>query len=729
MKALVMITAVMACRNEPEKITTEEVDTAEVLVDLDGDGYFSDEDCDDGSSSVYPTADEICDGLDNDCDGDVDEGVLDEFYLDADGDGFGDSTLAEMACDSPDGFVPNGNDCDDQDAYSFPGAIEICDEIDNDCDEAVDEDVVNYFYEDADGDGIGNSEVSIQGCEAPENFVSTEGDCDDGDGYSYPGAVELCDNADNDCDGEVDEDSAANVLTWYEDADEDGAGDPNVIVEACAPPTNYVANADDCDETNSAIYPGATEVCDSVDNDCDGDIDDADSSLVGAQTWYLDHDGDTYGDSSLPLQSCSQPSGYVGDSSDCNDLSSSAFPGAAEVCDGIDNDCDGDADDADPDTSLTSMQTFYEDGDGDGFGSANIGMACVQPVGYSLDTGDCDDSDSSINPDAVEECDSQDNNCDGVVDEPSAIDAQTWFLDHDGDSYGTTSFQTISCDQPTSYVSNSNDCDDLSSSISPDAQEVCDSVDNDCDSFVDDADSSVDLSFASTFYEDADGDGYGGSVVTVQACVVPSGYSADDLDCDDTNSSTNPGAIEQCDGLDTDCSGVVDDDPSLYGLDYACSAMSCDEILSDNPTYPDGVYWIDPDGNGAVAAYCNMSIAGGGWTLVGKFSNQDSRNWATGPTNWTDYTNFGNTNSLSDGADAKSELWYRMVVDDFLLNDHLNPTDYVHTDDACIGGNSLADYFNQALASFPYSSQNYYDACSVQFTNHPNWGLEPNWNN
>jgi hypothetical protein len=70
-----------------------------------------------------------------------------------------------------------------------------------------------------------------------------------------------------------------------------------------------------------------------------------------------------------------------------------------------------------------------------------------------------------------------------------------------------------------------------------------------------------------------------------------------------------------------------------------------------------------------------------------------------------------------------------MVVDDFLLNDHLNPTDYVHIDDACIGGNSLADYFNQALASFPYSSQNYYDACSVQFTNHPNWGLEPNWNN
>ena len=61
--------------------------------------------------------------------------------------------------------------------------------------------------------------------------------------------------------------------------------------------------------------------------------------------------------------------------------------------------------------------------------------------------------------------------------------------------------------------------------------------------------------------------------------------------------------------------------------------------------------------------------------------------------NWVGYNNFGNTTNLNDGADAKSELWYRMVVEDFLLNDHLNPTDYVHTDAGCIGENSLADYF------------------------------------
>ena len=111
MKTLVMITAVLACRNEPEKITGEEVDTAETLVDLDGDGYYSDEDCDDGSSTVYPQADELCDGLDNDCDGEVDEDVLDQFYLDSDGDVNSDSG-------SDSGPNPNPNSDPDPDLDS-----------------------------------------------------------------------------------------------------------------------------------------------------------------------------------------------------------------------------------------------------------------------------------------------------------------------------------------------------------------------------------------------------------------------------------------------------------------------------------------------------------------------------------------------------------------------------------------------------------------------------------
>ena len=727
MRLMLLMGAMLGCRSETKPI--EEVEDDQVALDNDGDGYIED-DCDDNDANVHPGKEELCDGLDNDCDGDIDEEVQDLFYIDADGDGFGDESDTQMACDSPMGYVPNGNDCDDQDTYSFPGAIEFCDDVDNDCDGEIDEEVTSEFYLDADGDGIGDSSVSVAGCDAPEEYVSEAGDCDDQDAYSYPGAVELCDDVDNDCDGEIDEDSAANVFVFYLDDDGDGAGDVNFTAEACAPPEGYVFDATDCDDSDPAINPDATEVCDAVDNDCDGDVDDDDSSLVGAQTWYLDHDGDTFGDSTYPMQACNQPSGYVVDSTDCNDLSAVAFPGGAEICDGLDNDCDGSADDADTDTDPATMETFYEDFDTDGYGSnTSTVLSCNAPAGYISDSGDCDDSNIDINPGANEQCDSADNDCDGQTDEPSAIDASVWYLDHDGDTFGDAGFQMVACDAPTGYVSDDTDCNDLDAAINSLAIEICDSVDNDCDGDTDDADANVDLNTGTVWYADVDQDGYGDASSTTVACALPVGYSADDLDCNDGDIDINPGATEECDGIDTDCSGVADDDPALYGLDYECAALSCDEIHTENPTYQDGMYWIDPDGNGAVTAYCNMSLAGGGWTLVGKFTNQDGRSWANSAANWVGYNNFGNTTNLNDGADAKSELWYRMVVEDFLLNDHLNPTDYVHTDAGCIGGNSLADYFTQALSSFPYSSANYYQACTVQFTNHPNWGLEPNWNN
>ena len=383
MKLLLLSAVLVGCRNNIKPLEEETGDFD--AVDQDGDGYFED-DCDDNNPNVYPGVEEICDGVDNDCDGDVDEDVKDQFYLDADGDGFGDENSVELACDSPVGYVPNGNDCDDQDVYSFPGALEFCDEVDNDCDGDIDEEVTLTFYLDADGDGVGNGDISIDGCEVPEGYVSENGDCDDDNPLSYPSALELCDDLDNDCDGDVDEDSSINVLPWYEDADEDGAGDINTMIEACAPPEGYIADSSDCDDTNSNIHPNATEYCDSIDNDCDGDIDDDDSSVVGTQTWYLDHDGDSFGDGAWPLQRCTQPSGYVGDSTDCNDLSAFAFPGGLEVCDGLDNDCDGDIDDADVSTDTTTMQTFYADVDGDGFGDDDnwCYSVCLQPAIFSV---------------------------------------------------------------------------------------------------------------------------------------------------------------------------------------------------------------------------------------------------------------------------------------------------------------------------------------------------------
>ena len=115
--------------------------------------------------------------------------------------------------------------------------------------------------------------------------------------------------------------------------------------------------------------------------------------------------------------------------------------------------------------------------------------------------------------------------------------------------------------------------------------EVCDSVDNDCDGDIDDADAGVDLNTGTVWYADVDQDGYGDAASTTVACALPVGYSADDLDCNDGDIDINPGAIEECDGIDADCSGVADDDPALYGSDYECAALSCDEIHTENPSY------------------------------------------------------------------------------------------------------------------------------------------------
>jgi hypothetical protein len=389
--------------------------------DADGDGYGSEAtaaclcapegawtqvvggDCDDTTAAVSPAARESCapPGVDDDCDGQTDEegaAGCRPHYRDGDGDGWAVPGPSRCLCAPTGEWSAVGlGDCDDADGARSPGTPEICDgpppaageadlRIDNDCDGLTDEDGAvgcTPYYRDGDGDGFGRTDDVRCACapRAPWTLL-VGGDCNDQLAGVHPGAPEVCNGFDDDCDGETDED-ATDCLTFYRDEDGDGFGVTGDTRCRCLaePPYTAVAGGD-CDDDDPDVSPVAPERCNGpgepVDDDCDGTTDGA-FDLPGCTLWYADGDGDGYGRDDSAVCACAATAGHpVAAGGDCDDADGTIHPGAADICDGVDQNCDGETDEG--------------AGDLDGDGVAD----CIDPCPILVDAAAAAGGDGSV---------------------------------------------------------------------------------------------------------------------------------------------------------------------------------------------------------------------------------------------------------------------------------------------------------------------------------------------
>ena len=611
-------------------------------------------DCDDNDPTVNPNAPELCDGKDNDCNGFIDDGLtFITYYIDADGDGYGDqNSEGVLFCSNPGaGYANNNSDCDDSDPAVFR---------------------YRSVFIDADGDFHDAGSVNIcvgdyePGSPVPPGYseFSFGPDCDDNDPTVNPNAPELCDGKDNDCNGFIDD--GLTFITYYIDADGDGYGDQNSegVLFCSNPGAGYANNNSDCDDSDPAVFryrsvfidadgdfhdagsvnicvgdyepgspvppgysefsfgpdcddndptvnPNAPELCDGKDNNCNGLIDGEDPELVRP---LCEKQNGVCTGARKPASLC-----FEGQWSPCNDAVYSEwnenYSPVIDICDGLDNDCDGQVDEDSP------LITWYQDLDGDQYINFDVSIeSCVQPEGYlSLDQAlgyDCDDED------------------------PTVFHVRRFVIDADGDGYGafwepdgdySNTILLCANTPPPGYVFATVpvvvDCDDNDPAVNPGAEEIpCNGIDDNCDGAIDENGESI------TYYRDADGDGYGNPFDFIVLCVgddVPLGYILDNTDCDDSNPLVNPGMEEvPCNGWDDNCNGEFDENgpqPSIYYEDrdgdgyarqdsyvYSCDGpppgyiyveipiFDCDD---DDPTvFRIETLFVDFDGDGAYNA-------------------------------------------------------------------------------------------------------------------------------
>lgn len=515
-------------------------------------------------------ADETCNYADDDCDGVIDNG----FDLLSDTSNCGncgnvcftangtadcvDGACVIASCDDDyadlDGSAVNG--CE----YNCPlttTANEICNGIDDDCDGLVDEYLLLTIYPDADGDGAGNAEAGMLSCFVFAGFTIDGSDCNDNKVYIYPGAPELCNNLDDDCDGVTD--NGFDLTTDAANCGFCGRGcDFQNAVAICAIGDCMLSdclagfvnlNGSELDGCEYECSSTGSEICEgSVDEDCDGSVDE---NCACTNDDVLSC-GTNVGDCVSGLQTC--VSGVWG-------TCAGGTGPVSETCDENDNDCDGSID-----------EDFNFSSDTVNCGSCGVVCSFVNATALcddgtcvmgtctpsyrdldGLDTNGCEYGPCVPTAGGVEQCDTIDNDCNGTVDEGCACTPNGSKMPCGPDT------ETGACVRGTQICTGGvwSSCE---GSVFP-TPETCNGLDDDCDNVVDDGAGSV-------LFEDSDGDGYGNASVTVVDCPPLAGFVTVGTDCNDADPDVNPGAVEVCGNtIDENCNGTADTCPPAPDTD------------------------------------------------------------------------------------------------------------------------------------------------------------------